>query len=153
MSTATARFDVTEHLVDATTMANYLTDCLEEGGVALFLGAIGDVARANGMSTIATGAGLTRASLYKALGAGGNPALGTVVRVLDALGFSLSVSVKAPAPTRGAKATRRKAAPASAAATRRAPTAPKARAKALATRKPARKQAKSATAPAPRRKR
>lgn len=108
MTTTTEKFDITEYLVDDETMANYLADCLAEGGIALFLHAMGEVARARGMSMIAADTGLTRASLYKALGEGGNPGLGTIARVLDTLGFSLSVVPKARPAKRAAKTARRK---------------------------------------------
>jgi probable addiction module antidote protein len=93
----TARFDVGRHLAGDDVMANYLTDCFEEGGTALFLKAIGEVARARGMSELATRTGLTRASLYKALAEDGNPAFDTLARVLDTLGFRLQIVANTPA--------------------------------------------------------
>ena len=92
----TSRFDITKYLVDDETIANYLDDCLEEGGTSLFLKAVGEVARARGMTDLAASAGLTRASLYKSLDEGGNPGLGTMERVMDSLGFRLSVVPKPP---------------------------------------------------------
>jgi probable addiction module antidote protein len=112
MTTTTEKFDVAEYLVDEETMANYLADCLAEGGITLFLHAMGEVARARGMSVIAADTGLTRASLYKALGEGGNPGLGTIAKVLDTLGFTLSVVPKARPAKRTAKKARKKIAPA-----------------------------------------
>lgn len=93
----TSRFDVGRYLAGDEVMANYLTDCFEEGGTALFLKAIGEVARARGMSELANRTGLTRASLYKALAEDGNPAFDTLARVLDTLGFRLCVVANAPA--------------------------------------------------------
>ena len=52
--------------------------------------ALGLVARARGMGEIARGAGLNRESLYKALGKSGNPEFGTVLRIVRALGLTLS---------------------------------------------------------------
>ena len=89
-------FDVVDYLVDSKTMAYYLTDALEEGGVPLFLKACGDVARARGMTEVAADAGLTRASLYKAFSPEGNPEFTTVLKVITALGLKLTV---APATT------------------------------------------------------
>ena len=109
MTTTTEKFDVTEYLVDEETMANYLADCLAEGGITLFLHAMGEVARARGMSVIAADTGLTRASLYKALGEGGNPGLITIAKVLDTLGFTLSVVPKARPAKRVAKKASKKA--------------------------------------------
>ena len=84
-------FDVADYLVDAKTMAYYLTDSLDEGGIPLFLKACGDVARARGMTGVAADAGLTRASLYKALGEDGNPTMATVSRVLDSVGVKMVI--------------------------------------------------------------
>lgn len=87
-------WDVVDYLVDAKTMAAYLTACLEDGGVTLFLHACGDVARAKGMTDVAADAGLTRASLYKALDEGGNPTMKTVALVLASLGFKMVIKPK-----------------------------------------------------------
>ena len=92
--TMTSKFDVRKYLTDSETMANYLSDCLEEGGIPLFLKAIGEVARARGMSELANNTGLTRASLYKALGEDGNPALSTMALVVDSLDMKLVVVPK-----------------------------------------------------------
>jgi probable addiction module antidote protein len=85
------KWDVVDYLVDSNTMALYLSACLEEGGVTLFLHACGDVARAKGMTDVAADAGLTRASLYKALDEGGNPTMKTVALVLESLGFKMVI--------------------------------------------------------------
>ena len=92
-----SRFDVVDYLDDESKMAAYLSGSIEEGGVPLLLKALGDVARARGMSGIAEAAGLTRPSLYKSLGEGGNPSLKTIFQVIDALGFSLAIEPKAKA--------------------------------------------------------
>lgn len=86
-----ARFDVAEHLVDDETMAAYLDACLEEGGIALFQKAVGEVARARGMAEVALLSGVTRASLYKSLHEEGNPALGTMSRVMGTFGLRFSI--------------------------------------------------------------
>ncbi len=91
------RFAAGRPLAGDGVMANYLTDCFDEGGTALFLKAIGEVARARGMSELATRTGLTRASLYKALAEDGNPAFDTLARVLDTLGFRLQIIANTPA--------------------------------------------------------
>ena len=89
--TATSPYDVAEHLRTPEEMAAYLEACMEEaGGDAAFAAkALGDIARARGMSEVASGAGLSRESLYKALAGERSPTLGTVLRVLDALGLKL----------------------------------------------------------------
>jgi probable addiction module antidote protein len=65
----------------------------EDGDPALVAAALGDVARAKGMSQIAQAAGLGRESLYKALSREGNPEFATVLRVMRALGLKLKVAV------------------------------------------------------------
>jgi len=71
--TKTRTWDAAEYLETPQDMAAYLEAALEEGDPALFAAALGDVARAKGMSQIAREAGLGRESLYKALRAEGNP--------------------------------------------------------------------------------
>jgi len=70
-------------------MAAYLEAALEEGDPALITAAMGDVARAKGITQIARETGLGRESLYKALSSEGNPEFATVLKVLRALGLKL----------------------------------------------------------------
>lgn len=74
-------------------IANYLEAVFEDGDPALVAAALGDVARAKGMSQIAQAAGLGRESLYKALSTEGNPEFATVLKVMRALGLKLKVAV------------------------------------------------------------
>jgi len=83
------KWDAADHLETAEDMAAYLEAALEEGDAALFAAALGDVARAKGMSKIARATGLGRESLYTALSADGNPEFATVLKVLDSLGLKL----------------------------------------------------------------
>ena len=89
--TATSPYDVAEHLRTPEDMAAYLEAAIEEaGGDAAFVArALGDIARAKGMSQVACDAGLSRESLYKALSGERNPTLDTVLRVVAALGLTL----------------------------------------------------------------
>ena len=87
--TRTTRWDPTQHLKGDAEMAAYLEAALADGDPALVAAALGDLARARGMSGIARKAGLGRESLYKALSQDGNPQLATVLRVVDALGLEL----------------------------------------------------------------
>jgi len=87
---ATTRFDAAEYLDTAERQAAYITAALETGDLAFVRDALGIVARARGMAEIAKTADLNRESLYKALGESGNPELGTVLRVLQALGLTLT---------------------------------------------------------------
>ena len=76
-------------------MAAYLEACMEEadGDAAFIAKALGDIARAKGMSQVAGDAGLSRESLYKALSGDRNPTLDTVLRVISALGLKLRAEV------------------------------------------------------------
>jgi probable addiction module antidote protein len=71
--------------------AAYLAAALEDGDPSTVAAALGDIARAKGMTRVAEEAGLGRESLYKALSPTGNPELGTVLRVVQALGLKLNV--------------------------------------------------------------
>ena len=71
-------------------IAGYLEAAFEIGDTTLIAAAIGDVARAKGMTEVARAAGVTRQNLYAALGEGGNPTLSTVSGVLKAMGLRLT---------------------------------------------------------------
>jgi probable addiction module antidote protein len=91
--TKTVQYDVAEHLRTPEEMAAYLDAWLSDApddihGISR---ALGDIARARGMTQVARDAGLSRESLYKALSAGGNPSFATVLKVARALGVRLSV--------------------------------------------------------------
>ena len=102
--TKTTIWDPAEHLESGEDMAAYLEAALEDGDPELIAAALGDIARARGMSRIAREAGLGRESLYKALSPHGNPEFGTVMKVVGALGLRLHATSRA-APAR--RATRR----------------------------------------------
>ena len=89
--TVTSPYDVAEHLRTPEEMAAYLEASIEEadGDAAFVAKALGDIARAKGMSQVACDAGLSRESLYKALSGERNPSLDTVLRVVGALGLKL----------------------------------------------------------------
>jgi probable addiction module antidote protein len=89
----TTRWDAADYLDDDASMAGYLEVALETGDPALVAAALGDIARAKGMTDLAEDTGLGRESLYKALSSGGNPRLSTVLRVVTALGLRLHASV------------------------------------------------------------
>jgi probable addiction module antidote protein len=82
-------FDITERLEDDQAIAEYLTIVLEEDDPALLAAAVGDIARARGMTDIAKSSGLTREALYKALRADARPRFDTINRVCHALGVKL----------------------------------------------------------------
>ena len=82
-------FDATEYLDSEQAMAEYLTAMLEANDPALLAAALGDIARARGMSEIAKASGLTREALYKALRPNAQPRFDTISRVCAALGVRL----------------------------------------------------------------
>ena len=82
-------FDAAPYLDSEKAIAAYLTDILEAGDPALLAAALGDIARARGMSEIAKASGITREALYKALRPGSTPRFDTVSRVCAALGVRL----------------------------------------------------------------
>jgi probable addiction module antidote protein len=87
----TRPWDVVEHLETEEDITAYLEAVLDDGDPTLVSAALGDIARARGMTEIAREAGLGRESLYKALSPEGNPEFATVMKVLRALGLSLHV--------------------------------------------------------------
>lgn len=82
-------FDAAEYLDSAQDVAAYLTTVLEESDPALLAAAIGDIARARGMSQVAKDSGIAREALYKALRPGSKPRFETISRVCAALGVRL----------------------------------------------------------------
>jgi probable addiction module antidote protein len=90
--TETHPWDITRYLDSDEAIAAYLDAVLEENDPALLAAALGDVARAKGMTQIARETGLGRESLYKALSSQGNPEFGTVMKVVRSFGLKLRVS-------------------------------------------------------------
>lgn len=90
-----SRYDVADYLKSEEDMAEYLDACIEEAGddAAYIAAALGDIARARGMAQLAKDTGISREGLYKALSADGNPSLGTVLKVVKALGLKLTTKV------------------------------------------------------------
>ncbi len=82
-------FDAANYLDNKELIAEYISQILEEGDMDELLSAIGDIARAKGMSQIAQETGLGRESLYKTFNAGVKPRFDTILKVLDALGIKL----------------------------------------------------------------
>jgi probable addiction module antidote protein len=88
-----SEFDPSAFLDDDEVVAEYLTAALEDPNPDVFLAAVGYVAKARGMTSIAERAGLGRESLYKAFAPGAKPRYDTVLKVLQSLGVKLTVSV------------------------------------------------------------
>ena len=91
MKTRTMPYDVAQQLRTAEEMAAYLDAWMNEApdDAAGIARALGDIARAKGMTQVAKDAGLSRESLYRALSADGNPSFATVLKVARALGVKL----------------------------------------------------------------
>lgn len=90
----TRPFDAADYLDSPETAAAYLTEAFETNDPGFITAAIGTVARARGMSTVANDAGVSRENLYKALSSDGRPEFGTVMKVLDSLGIQLHAEAK-----------------------------------------------------------
>jgi len=86
-------FDAAPYLSSETAIAAFLTDILAANDSALLASALGDIARARGMSEIARASGLTREALYKALRPNAKPRFETIAKVCGALGVHLVVQV------------------------------------------------------------
>ncbi len=91
MSERFTEWDAVHELKSEEDIALYFEACLDDdpGDGSLIRAALGDIARARGMSLIARETGLARESLYKALSPEGNPEFATVMKVIKALGFKL----------------------------------------------------------------
>ncbi len=86
------RFDVVDFLDSDEALVEYLNVALEENDPKYFAKALGNVARAKGMSSVSEATGLGRQSLYRALSGDGNPRIDTLFRVLDALEVKLAIT-------------------------------------------------------------
>ena len=89
MALATTPFDPAVYLTTAEGIQEYLASAFESGDPAVISDALGVVARAKGITSLAEETGLTRQALYKALSSEGNPEFATVLKVSRALGFRL----------------------------------------------------------------
>ena len=87
--TKTRAYDTAAYLRDEKDMAAYLEAVLDQGDASLVAAALGDIARARGMTQLARDTGLGRESLYKSLAADGNPEFSTVLKVLASLNIRL----------------------------------------------------------------
>src|ERR1700731_5227370 len=101
MMLKTTRFDAADYLDSEERQAAYISAALETGDADFVRDALGIVARARGMGEIAKNAGLNPEGLYKALGETGNPEFSTVMRIVRAMGLTLSArSAETTRPTK-----------------------------------------------------
>ncbi|MDR0234551.1 MAG: putative addiction module antidote protein [Zoogloeaceae bacterium] len=98
----TRRWDIQEHLKTEEDMRLFIEACFEEAGddPAFIAKALGEVARARGMTQLARETGIGRDTLYKSLSGEGNPSLGTILKVTRALGFKLVPQAVYPSEVR-----------------------------------------------------
>jgi probable addiction module antidote protein len=92
MPLETTRYDTADYLETSEDIAAYLEAVFEDGDPALITHALGAIAWSEGIAEIARATGLTRASLYKALSADGNPEFAAVIKVIQALGLKLTAA-------------------------------------------------------------
>ncbi len=95
MPTKTTPYDVADYLTSEDRVAAYIELAMEEGDPKAIATALGNVARARGMTQLAKDTGLTREALYRALAPEGNPTLATFAAVLGAMGLRMRVERKA----------------------------------------------------------
>jgi probable addiction module antidote protein len=86
------KFDIADYLDSNEMIAEYLNEVLEHGDESDLICAIGNIAKAIGMTKIAEKSGLSRPSLYKALSDGAKPQFSTIMKVLKAVGGQVSVN-------------------------------------------------------------
>jgi probable addiction module antidote protein len=91
------KFDAADYLDNPDVIAEYLSEAFLTGDEKFIADAMGNVARAKGMASVAIETGLNRESLYKALSPQGHPELGTTMKVLDSLDMEIVVRPKAAA--------------------------------------------------------
>src|ERR1044072_4881605 len=92
ITTRTRTWDAAEHLKSDDDIAAYLNAAFDDGDPALIAAALGDIARAKGMTSVARSAGLGRKTLYKALSRQGRPELATVMKIVQPLGLKLTAA-------------------------------------------------------------
>ena len=94
-------WDAADYLETEADIAAYLNAAFEDGDTSVIAAALGDVARAKGMTQLAKETGITRDGLYKALSPTGNPSFDTVQKILRAFGLRLDVATSAQFYTDG----------------------------------------------------
>ncbi len=88
-----SKFEVAEYLENEIMIEEFLNNALEEGNTEDLINAIGNIAKAKGMTNIANQTGMSRPSLYKALSKGSKPQFETIHKVIKALGGNLTVNM------------------------------------------------------------
>ena len=94
MTTTVHRWDASDYLETTDDMLAYLNEAARTGDPQLLQAALGDIAKAKGMTDIARTAGVGRESLYKSLSTTGNPSFQTIAKVIEALGGQITITPK-----------------------------------------------------------
>ena len=94
MTTTVHRWDASDYLETTDDMLAYLDEAARTGDPQLLQAALGDIAKAKGMTDIARTAGVGRESLYKSLSTTGNPSFQTIAKVIEALGGQITITPK-----------------------------------------------------------
>lgn len=87
-----SKFDIADYIKSEEDIASYISAVMEENDPDLFIAALGDIARARGMSKLAENSGLNRESLYKALRPGAKPRFDTIFRIMKALNIKMQAA-------------------------------------------------------------
>jgi probable addiction module antidote protein len=109
MALKTTPFDPARFLGSRKAQAELLSDAIDSGDAGYIATALGVIARARGMSEVASEAGVTREALYKSLSASGDPRLTTLLGVTRALGIKLSMDLEKPSPAKRRRKARKAA--------------------------------------------
>ena len=94
MTTTVHRWDASDYLETTDDMLAYLDEAARTGDPQLLQAALGDIAKAKGMTDIARTTGVGRESLYKSLSTTGNPSFQTIAKVIEALGGQITITPK-----------------------------------------------------------
>ncbi|MGL4860472.1 MAG: addiction module antidote protein [Enterobacteriaceae bacterium] len=86
-----SRYDTADYLTNEAEIMAYLEAAIEDGDPALIAAALGDIAKARGITKLAKEVGMSREGLYKALSGTGNPTFATMAKVAKALGFRFTL--------------------------------------------------------------
>ena len=91
MSSKTRVFDIQNYIDTPEAQSEYLAAAFEEGDPAFIAAALGDIARARGVTALAKETGISREAIYKGFRVGGNPTIGTLAKAAKVLGFRLAL--------------------------------------------------------------
>jgi probable addiction module antidote protein len=91
-----SKWDSADYLKTQASIDSYLEAAFTDGDPKVITRALGDIARAKNMTKIADKSGVHRVHLYRALSVNGDPKLSTLTKVVNSLGYHLSLTPNAP---------------------------------------------------------